>query len=72
MKPNGYKKDRYIWIFSNMIDLPAKDTFYANQVYAAGIFYDDKMHKIGGGKVWLPWTADKDVCSLVMGYPTYL
>ena len=45
--PNGYKKDRYIIIVSNMIELPAKGTFSANQVCASGLFYDNKTRKIG-------------------------
>ena len=50
--PNGYKKDIYTGIVSNMIEAPIKDTLYANQVCAAGLFYDDKTRKcIGGGSM---------------------
>ena len=49
MNPNRYRKDRYIRIVSNMIELLAKGIFSANQVCAAGLFYDNKIHKIGGG-----------------------
>ena len=34
-------------IMSNMIELPAKGIFYANQVCAAGQFYEDNPHKLG-------------------------
>ena len=50
MNPIGYKKDRYIRIISNMIELTAKGIFSANQVCAAGLFYDDKMRKLTGEK----------------------
>ena len=36
MNLNGHKKDRYIRIFSNMLEFPAKGIFYSNQVRAAG------------------------------------
>ena len=72
MNTNVYKKDRYIGIVSNMIELPAKGTFSANQVCTAGLFYDDKTRKLRGGKVWLPQMEEKDVCPLVMGYPNSL
>ena len=49
--PNGYKKDIYTGIVSNMIEAPIKDTLYANQVCAAGLFYDNKTHKLGGGEI---------------------
>ena len=48
MNPNGYKKDRYIGIVSNMLDLLAKGIFSANQVRAAGHFYDENPRKLGG------------------------
>ena len=52
VNPNGYKKDRYIGIVSNMIELPVKGIFSFNQVCAAGLFYDDKTRKfIGGGSM---------------------
>ena len=52
MNPNVFKKDRYIGIVSNMIELPVKGIFSANQVCAAGLFYDDKTRKcIGGGSM---------------------
>ena len=64
MNPNRYRKDRYIRIVSNMIELLAKGIFSANQVCVAGLLYDKKTRKIGGGGgVWLPRTSDKDVCS---------
>ena len=50
VNPNRYRKDRYIRIVSNMIELLAKVIFSANQVCASGLFYDDKTRKIGGGK----------------------
>ena len=34
-----------------MIEAPIKDTLYANQVCAAGLFYDNKTHKLGGGEI---------------------
>ena len=48
MNPNGTNKDRYIRIISDMLEFPAKGIFSANQVRAAGHFYDDKPHKLGG------------------------
>ena len=48
MNPNRAKKERYITIVYNMLQFPAKGIFSANQVRAAGHFYDDKPHKLGG------------------------
>ena len=47
MDNNGDKKDIYISIVSNMLDLPSKGILSANQVCASGHFYDDKPHKFG-------------------------
>ena len=41
--PNGDKKDKYIGIVSNMLQFPDKGIFSANQVFAAGHFYE-KIH----------------------------
>ena len=49
--PNGYKKDICIGIVSIVTELPAKGIFSANQVCAAGLLYDNKTHKIGGGGI---------------------
>ena len=48
MNPNGPVEDRYIGIFSNMLEFPVKGIFSANQVRAAGHFYDDKPRKLCG------------------------
>ena len=47
MNPNGDKNNIYIEIVSNMLDLPAKGIFSANQVHATGHFYDNKPRKLG-------------------------
>ena len=44
---NGHNKDRYIVIFSNMIQFPAKGIFSTNQIRSAGHFYNDKTRKLG-------------------------
>ena len=54
--PNGDKKEIYIGIVSNIIELSDKGILSANQVRTAGHFYDNKPHKIRG-KQWLV-TAD--------------
>ena len=38
----------YVFIVSNILDLPAKVIFSANHLHAAGQFYDDKPRKLGG------------------------
>ena len=48
MNPNGPKKYIYILIVYNMLEFPAKGIFPANQVRAAGHFYNDNMRKLGG------------------------
>ena len=48
---NGDRKDIYTGIVSNMIEAPIKDTLYANQVCAAGLFYGNKTHELGGGEI---------------------
>ena len=50
---NGDKKEKSIGIISNMLELPDKRIFSANQVRAVSHFYDDKPRKIGGkNNVW--------------------
>ena len=46
INPNGNKKDRYIGIVSNMLELPANGIFSANQVRAIGHLYYKKKVKL--------------------------
>ena len=48
INPKGDKKDRYVGIRYNIIELPAKGIFSVNQVRDAGHFYDNKPRKLGG------------------------
>ena len=48
VNPKGDKKDRYVGIRYNIIELPAKGIFSVNQVRDAGHFYDNKPRKLGG------------------------
>ena len=47
MNLNGTKKDRYIRIVSDIIEVPTKGIFFANQFHTAGHFYDDNPFKLG-------------------------
>ena len=48
LNPNSPVEDIYLGIVSNMLELPVKVILYANQVRAAGIFYDDKPWNFDG------------------------
>ena len=47
INPKGDKKDRYVGIRYNIIELPAKGIFSANQFHADDHFYEYKLCKIG-------------------------
>ena len=51
MNTDGPKKDRYIDIFFNMLEFTDKGILFANQVRAAGHFYNNKPHKICGKQI---------------------
>ena len=70
MNPNGDKKDRYIGIVSNMIELPDKGIFSANKVHATSHVYDNKPRKLGV-KHLLVTTDGRDSHMLISGGLAY-
>ena len=45
---NRSKKVRYIRVVSDMLELPAKEILFSNQVHAAVHFYEKTTRKLGG------------------------
>ena len=66
MNPNGPVKDIYIWIVSNMLNLPAKGISLPI-MYVQLVTSMMKNHtKLVGNSDCLPWTSDKAVYLLVI------
>ena len=53
MNPNVPVEDRYTIIVSNIIKLPVKCIFSANNFRSAGNLYYDKPHKFGGKQIFV-------------------
>ena len=71
MNPNRDNNYRYIGIVSNMLELPAKGIFSANQVCAIVHFYDNKPCKLGG-KQRLVNTDGMESCMFIIDRLDYL
>ena len=69
--PNAHKKDRYILIFSNVPEFPAKGILSANQIRAVGHFYDSKLHKLGGQQIFVT-TDGKEIRMFISDGLSYL